>query len=679
MFKQVFLFAEFRFDSETGTLTRKNRAVHLPEQAAILLEALLKNANHLVSREELRQVLWPDEEFLDYAQGINVAVNRLRHTLRDNPRNPRFLKTIPKRGYVFCCEVKVVPQDAVGQSRSPDAAAVPTAPEDELTVVPALYFQPLTLPPAAPLTQGATEPLASPVEALPKQGLRDWRRNAGSAALLAIVLIATLGIFHTRPTSAAANAVRLGIVPFHAVGDPQINDAGEGFRLMLSDSISKLPHVQVRAASSFMTSEAADIPRLSHALNLDDLLLGSIARQGDQYDLKFELVRAADATHLASFEYSGARKDFPALCERLQQDVFHYLQAKTETLQTVKGSTNDPQAYELYLQGAFHMFEREPPSLRTAVAEFQQATVRDPRFAAAYAGMATAYLKLSAYDTNPQDGLLRKAEHFAQNAIQLDPSLAQAHAVLGCTAYKLDRDFSRGEAELRNAIRIDSTQAEYRNWLAVLLTEEGRFDEALEQLNLAHTSAPFWPSVYAMEGLVGVYARRNKTALGAASRYAELLPGLPIAHNTLAWVYFETGHYQEAVDEWRRMALLQNDRARMELEEKGMNLLKTKGIHAYAELRLAAIENKQGVGQVNDFSPAEWYACAGRHDQAIAELERLTYAHDPYMLHVGVDPLFDSFHKDSSFLALLARSGVTIPASLANVDSHICELSNKTH
>src|SRR5467141_3379931 len=106
MFKQVFLFAEFRFDSETGTLTRKNRAFHLPEQAAILLEALLKNANHLVSREELRQVLWPDEEFLDYAQGINVAVNRLRHALRDNPRNPRFLKTIPKRGYIFCCEVK---------------------------------------------------------------------------------------------------------------------------------------------------------------------------------------------------------------------------------------------------------------------------------------------------------------------------------------------------------------------------------------------------------------------------------------------------------------------------------------------------------------------------------------------------------------------------------------------
>jgi hypothetical protein len=110
-----------------------------------------------------------------------------------------------------------------------------------------------------------------------------------------------------------------------------------------------------------------------------------------------------------------------------------------------------------------------------------------------------------------------------------------------------------------------------------------------------------------------------------------------------------------------------------------MDLLKTNGIHAYAELRLAAIEKKQGVRQVNDFSPAEWFACAGRHDQALAELQRLTDAHDPYMLHVGVDPLFDSFHKGPPFLALLSKSGVGIPASLANIDSHLCELSDQTH
>jgi tetratricopeptide (TPR) repeat protein len=456
-------------------------------------------------------------------------------------------------------------------------------------------------------------------------------------------------------------------------GDPQASDLGESFRLQLSDAFSRLPSVQVPVIGAFGTSNPVDIPRISRELKLDDLLLGSIVKQGDQYDLKFELVRAVDATHLASFEYSAPLKDIPLVCERLQQDVFHYLQSKATTLQTIKGSTNDAQAYELYLQGVYHIYERDPDSLDRSLAEFRQATVRDPNFAAAYAGLATAYLNLAAYDTNPRDGLLRKAEEMAGHAIKLDPMLAQAHAVLGCTAYKQDRNFSRGEAELRLAIQIDPAQAIYRDWLSVLLVEQGRFDEALQQLELARTSAPFWPSVYATEGLVGVYARRDATAIAAARKYADLLPHLPIAHNTMAWIDFETGHYEDAIEEWRQMALLQNDQARVALESRGMQVFKKGGIRAYARLRLDAIQSGRGTSQANDFMPAEWYACAGKRDQALAELERLAASQDPYMLHVGVDPLFDSFHQDPRFIALLAKSGIAVPPSLRNVNAHLCE------
>ena len=690
MSRDIFEFAEFTFDSETGILTRKNRGFHLPGQTAVLLEALLKKANNLVSREELRQVLWPEEEFLDYTQGINVAVNRLRHTLRDSSRNPRFLKTIPKRGYTFCAEVRVIPRRTIAPSTSfrplldeyyvaPQAAILEALPIEsspasftEVTTAsaPVEAARPMDLSPASISLPSIGTPVPSIRRRFP--GWLPW-----AAALCICAVTALVGSIHFRHTHAAVRVLKLGIVPLRAHGDSQTGDTGEGFRLRLSDDLSRLPNVQVRATSSLTSSDAADIPRLSRELGLDDLLLGNIARQGDQYDLKFELVRAEDATHLASFEYSGAANDLPALSRRLQQDVFHYLQSQTQVLQTIKGSTNDPAAYELYLQASYHMFERDQDSLRRAFDLFQQATTRDPNFAAAHAGMATACLKLSNYYSSPEQGYLGKAKYFAQTAIRLDPSLAQAHAVLGSTAYKLDRDFSRGEAELRDAIRIDSTQAEYRNWLAILLAEEGRFDEALAQLQLAQTNAPFWPSVYAMQGLVGTYARRNDIALHAAAHYAELLPDLPIAHNTLAWVDFEAGHYQEAVAEWRRMALLQNDQARVELEEKGMELLKTQGVRAYAELRLAAIQSHRGVAQVNDFSPAEWYACAGHRNEAIAELERLSAAHDPFLLHVGVDPLFDSLHGDPRFTALLAKSGVAVPASLGAKDSHLCELGVK--
>lgn len=666
MAKQVFAFAEFTFDAETGTLTRKNRGSHLPEQTALLLEALLKNANQLVSREELREVLWPNEEFLDYAQGINVAVNRLRNILRDDPRNPRFLKTIPKRGYSFCGSVEVIPRNA----GRPQAAMLPASE----SITPPASPPPMALQPAIqPAALSTVSAIPASTAAQPRVPFR--RRWAWAAIILvAVASSATIGIVRMRPARAAVADLKLGIAPIRVYDDSPNTDVGEGFRLELSDALSKLPRVQVRADSAFAGSDAADISRISRALNLDDLLFGNMIRQGDQYDLKFELVRASDAAHLASFEYSGARKDLPALCERLQQDVFHYLQSNTQTIQTLKGSTNDAKAYELYLQGAYQMFERDPDSLKRSIEDFKQATQRDPNFAAAYAGMATAYLKLSAYDTNPRDGLLSRAETAAQRAIHLNLSLAQAHAVLGCIAYKQDRNFSLGEAELRNAIQIDPTQAEYRNWLAVLLADEGRFDEAFQQLRLAQTNSPFLPSVYAMQGLVGIYARQNAVAIAAARKYVDLLPDLPIAHNTLAWVYFETGHYEDAIKEWRHMAMLQNDTARIELEDEGMGILKTQGIRAYAQLRLDAIKSKRGVSQANDFSPAEWSACAGKREQALTDLERLTSSKDPYMLHVAVDPLYDSFHKDPRFIALLARDGLAVPSALQNVDSHLCEL-----
>jgi len=672
MAKQVFTFAEFTFESDTGTLRRKNRRLHLSEQTARLLGVLLERANDLVSREELRHALWPDEEFLDYDQGINVAVNRLRNVLREGSRNSHFIKTIPKRGYSFCGEVRRIPPDAGDTTGSPrHASAVPEAPAPRRTPeVGAENPQPVEFASAAtPASLGG--PAAVDASG---RGLGSGFRWAWLALPAAIVLLtAGAWVVHMRPPKASAQVLRLGIAPMRVRGDPEATALGESFRLELSDAISKLPSVQVPAVGAFGTSNEVDIPRISRELNLDDLLLGSIVKQGDQYDLKFELLRAADATHLASFEYSSEKKDLPSICVELQRDVFHYLQSRATSLQTIKGSTNDAQAYDLYLQGVYHMFERDPASLDRSVSEFRQATVRDPNFAAAYAGLATAYLNLSAYDTNPRDGLISKAEENARHAIKLNPSLAEAHAVLGSTAYKQDRDFSRGEAELRNAIRIDPAQAVYRDRLSVLLVEEGRFDEALQQLDLAQTNAPFWPSVYAMEGLVGVYARRDATAIAAAKKYVNLLPNLPIAHNTMAWVFFETGHYKDAIDEWRQMALLQNDQARVDLETRGMETFRTKGIRAYAQLRLDAIQSKRGIGQVNDFMPAEWYACAGKRDQAMAELERLAASQDPYMLHAGVDPLFDSFHQDPRFIALLAKSGLTVPPALQKVNSHLCE------
>jgi DNA-binding winged helix-turn-helix (wHTH) protein/Flp pilus assembly protein TadD/TolB-like protein len=680
--RSVFAFSEFIFDSGTGTLTRRNRESRLPEQTARLLQVLLERPNALVSREEIERALWPDESYVDHDQGINVAINRLRQVLRDNPRNPQFLKTIPKRGYSFCGDVRVQALESKDESSiEKQAFSMP----NPAALIPAAGLVSLLQADAAASREEEAPDWKQPSAGvlIPSQGSHSTsssrsRRKVVTLALIAAVLVtAAVGLALWRKSksiSGAPRSLRIGIAPLRVGDDPQTRETSESFRLQLSDAVSRLPGVQVPAAGAFVSARPEDIPRIARDLNLDDLLLGSISRQQDQYDLKFELVRATDATHLDSFEFSGPKKDLPAISEMLQQDIFHYMQINSALLQSSKGSTNDAQAYEYYLQGQFYMLERNPESLRRSLEEFAKATARDPGFALAYAGAATAYLKLSEYDTDPANGLLSKAEEYAQKAVRQDVLLPQAHAVLGVTAYKQDRNFTRGEAELREAIRIDPTQAAYRNWLAVLLVQEGRFDESIEELNKAENNDPYWPSVYAMQGLAGVYARRDSYAIKAAKHYVEVLPNLPVAHNTMAWVYFDTRHYEDAIREWREMALLQSDSARVDLETRGLAVFRSKGVHAYALLRLDAIHQKRGIAQVNDFMLAEWYACAGKREQTLNELDHLVAQRDPFILHIGVDPLYDSFHEDPRFLAILAKSGLSIPPSLKNVNSHLCEM-----
>lgn len=665
MNKSKFAFGEFTFDSDTGTLTRRNRDQRLPEQTARLLAILLERANSLVSRDELRQVLWPNEEFLDYDQGINVAVNRLRTALRDGARGPQFLKTIPKRGYSFSGRVTLIPRDEPpARITAPSAATEPLVGSQP----------PAFAPEAGPVTQtgSASSAISKPI----KRSASRWRRwIALPVVVLALLLAAMLWIAHRRSVLLSEQVVRLGIGTFQVQGDPQAGSLGEGFRLSLSDAISRLPKVQVCAVEALKPAprNPLDLPFLSTELNLNDILLGSILKQGDGYDFKFELVRAADSVHLASFEYSGARQDLPSIRDRLQHDIFYYLQSRAASVQAINGSTNDPEAYNYYLQGLQLMPPRSnPDSLGKAQTAFQQALTHDPGFAGAYAGIATAYLRLSFYNTAGGDRPLQKAQSFARQAIRLDPLLAQAHAVLGFADYAQDWNFADAESELRAAIQLDPTQADYHDWLAMLLATQGRFDDGLQQVALAHANDPRWPSVYSMEGVLANFARRDQQAINAGKTYLSLLPNLPIAHNTMAWIDFKAGRYQDAIAEWRQMAVLQNDTARVEFEDKGKKILKIKGIRAYAQLHLDAIQSKRGTSQWNDFNPSEWYACAGKRDESIAQLEQLANDHSFYVLQIAVDPLYDSFHEDPRYLALLNRLGLRIPPSLRGVNSHVC-------
>ena len=385
---QNFAFSAFTFESETGTLLRNGRRLRIPHQSAKLLEFLLSQAGNLVTREELQQALWPDGEFLEYEQGINKAINRLREILRDDPRQPRFLETIPKRGYRFIANVTL--------SAESDLKAAPaTHTPGEVVIASGTSILP-------PLSKDITEPQEPPSPIHPIRwerfvrihpglpGVRIARplRNYVSAALgIVVVAAATVAIFANRTSH--DNGVQIGIMPFQAVS-PEGAALAESFRLHVVGALSQLPGVQVRSPHAMVNAMSnSDIQALAKDTDRDMLLMGSLVQSGEQYLLQLELVRAADANHLASFQYSGSRDELASIGNRIQRDFFGYLKSGSETAEVVNGSTQDRAAYRYYLQAKNHSNEPSLDSATRAIESYKAALAIDQNFALAYAGWLT--------------------------------------------------------------------------------------------------------------------------------------------------------------------------------------------------------------------------------------------------------------------------------------------------
>lgn len=653
----IFLFSAFTFDVASGELLRNGLKLRIPLQTSRLLTVLLARAGSVVTREDLRQLLWPDGEFIDHEHAINRAINNLRIALRDDPKTPKFIETLPKRGYRFCADVNFVPagpaaSESVSSADLNASESVAPVTEPTLTVSPSRS----SAPDAKLDHQHWSRHLTGP----------GHRRRVVTLLFVSLALLTAVAItlvFFTRER-ARPKVIRMGIVPFETQG-PEAAQLAESFRLDLMDTISQLPNVELHAAHSLAHAnhDDASLREIASTLHLDVLLTGQLTLEGNRIRLQLELIRGPDVAHIASMQYTGSQDELEKIRTRVQRDIFADLKLTGKPLQTVEGSTEDQQAYNSYLQARDSVNRRSAPSITHALQLYQAAIDRDPNFALAYSGMATAHLALTDYPGNIEH--LSLARQFANNALRLDPKLAEAHAVLGGVAFRLDWNPALAESELRHAVELEPHQAVYHAWLSEILTATGRFEEGLEEIDKAIADDPLWQDVYAIDVLVSGSARQNARMIDGAKTYVRLFPASSDARDLLAWSYFTAGRYKEAVEQWRLMASMENDQKRVALEDEGWEAFQRGGITAYATLRVNAIKN--GVGNTtrhpNDFVPSEWYALAGDRDSAVAELQSMVERHENDALDLAVNPMFANLHRDPRFLALLSRVGLTLPAS----------------
>lgn len=609
-------FDAFEVHVYSGELRKNGKPVRLQEQPFQILRALLEKPGEIVSREELKQQLWPADTFVDFDDGLNTAVKKLRDTLGDSSERPRYIETIPRRGYRFIGEL-----------------------------------DPLKSPQAAPL--GATEAKDVGIQEITPF----WRRRVRlvwglfSVAALIVAVLVLRKSFSTPPT----NIQSIAVLPFSNFSvDPSQDYFADAMTEELTSDLGNIAALRVISRTSAMhykkTPKTA--PEIAHELNVDGVIEGSVLRSGDRVRITAQLINAHTDRHLWSESYERDLKDILAL----QSEIAHTIAGQVRAIITpteqkrLQPEPVNPAAYDAYLLGNYHASKRNPAAMEKAIEYFQKAIRLDPAYAQAYAGLAAAYLESEVWSGL---GLGKSADQVRANtlkAIELDGELAEAHSLLGDIYFQYDWDWAHSEMEFKRAIELNANSPRAYQHYAFLLQTMSRHDEAIAAAHHAVELDPLSVLYISDEARILYRARRYDEAIARYERALELDPGYISVFWRIADAYEQLGKFDEALVWAQKYQQATGDQRLLLALRARINSRMGKRSEAMKDLRTFERNDKGG----NESLLAALFAALGDNGQAIAELERGVRTHS-FLPFVLVDPQLDALRSDPRFQQLLRR------------------------
>jgi TolB-like protein/DNA-binding winged helix-turn-helix (wHTH) protein/Flp pilus assembly protein TadD len=639
---QIVRFGGFEVDLATGDLWRNGRPrERLQEQPLQILAALVARPGELVTRQTLRERLWPDEVFVDYDRGLNKAVQKLRAALGDSAPAPRFIETIPRRGYRFLAPVER--SGGVGHglaAREPEAAAPP-----------------------AP-----SEPAPAPYAAA---GPRPPVRRIAVLGALAVALVVLIGFVSDRrraithaaggPASlsegAASPGSSLAVLPFRELAPEEeaSTHLGLGMADTLITKLSNLSDLAVRPTSSVFAFAGSDVDALEagRRLEVDHVLEGSLQRDGGRVRVSVRLLRVADGRPLwaevLEEEGLGLFDLQDAISARIAAELVPEFSAE-ERVKLAKRYTGSVEAYRAYVRGRY-FFERESPdNLRRALAEFERAVDLDQGFALAWAGITHAWAPLLTWGWAPNAEGLEPAQAAAFRALALDDGLAEVHTAVAI-AHSLDWDWKGEEESYRRALAVNPNYPTAYNWLGFLLAAQGRADEALAMQRRAQEIDPIGllPNVLLGAALHG--AGRSREAIAQLERTLELEPDYLWTLDVLADIHWDLGDLSTAE------ALLK----RAGSSASAACLAAEQGKPEGARALLEALQREATSGYVSPYQLAVLHACLGDADRAFAELESAFDQRVSTLMTLSSDRRLAALRPDPRFAGLVRRVGIAQP------------------
>ena len=694
-------FGAFEIDVKAGELWKHGRRIRLQEQPYRVLLALLEVPGETVTRQELRERLWPAETFVDFDNGLNNVINRLRSALGDSATSPRLIETVGRRGYRFIGEVTppVVAGDfpAAPPALHPDSSpalltpiehehaasvAAPVASESvHVAALPAAVHAGGDTVVDAPVVTESSHPDALPdvsPASVPTRPGPVARWGFVGAALAAGLLLAAGAVGLTGPIrfsgwldgtalNASPGIRSLGILP---LADPSASPSGLFAYGMVNAVMAELSRFQsLRVVSpnsetSFRDQTARSPRQLASELGVDTLLRGSVARAGEQVNVTLELIDGTTGRSLWSQTFRGTQPNVLALRSDIVRDVVHQVQSRlTPATQppTPERVTANTRAYEAYLRGQFEILHRNPMAFARAVNYFAYALSLDQDYAPAHAGLAWVRLQQSSWagDDHPRAHVEDVRAAIAK-ALALDPGLAEGHVALAMASRLYNWDWVGAEAAVRRAIQLKPSSAMAHNEYTRLLLSLGRFSEAITMAQKTLALDPNAPVYWLTEGVVLYNMRRLDDAEARFKRALELEPDFSSARRRLVRLYLVQGRLDEARETFRQ---LEQQPSRNSIRVLRAQFEAMAGRAAEARRLLASVEDSYLVRDLPTAAAA--HIALGDRAAAMAALKRAVEERTVQPLSFGA-PELDALRDDPEFAALLGEMRLP-PGSVAGL------------
>jgi TolB-like protein/DNA-binding winged helix-turn-helix (wHTH) protein/Tfp pilus assembly protein PilF len=647
--KAVLRFDSFELDLESGELRKAGQPIHLTGQPFRLLALLAGRAGHVLDREHIRQELWGADTFVDFDQGVNFCIKQIRVALGDDAKNPRYIETLPRRGYRFLGRPEV---EGEGKPKAAPSSAVveftngsgrpPVADGEQATAAPSVLVEGPAGP--SPSSRHGTLLVALAVVALAAAALAGW-----------------LGWRKQTAVPAPAGRIMLAVLPFDNMsGDREQDYLSEGMTEEMITQLGRLDPdglgVIARTSAMKYRYDDKDLEEIGRELGVSYLLTGSVRPAGQRIRINAQLIKVSDRTNMWAGSYEREFRDLLSVQAEVATAIAQEIRIRLTSREQQRLAQFRPvnsQAYQAYLKGRFFWNKRSAEKVRKAIEYFEQAISADPAYAAAHAGLADCYTALGHYGAAPPAAAYPRARAAALRALEIDEQLAEAHAALAAIKTHYDWDWPGAEREYKRAIRLNPSYASAYQWYATYLAVMGRSDEAARQDARALELDPLSPLISTTTGLHLYFARQYRQAIDQHRKALELEPEFALARLNLGRAYLGAGMFPQAVVEFEK-AVQFSDRSPAMLAA----LAQAYGFTGQADKAqglLKELIERSKTTYISPYDIALVYVGLRDKDQAFAWLQKALEEHSTALIYLRMHPWADGLRSDPRFQDLLGR------------------------